>query len=1294
MPLAFVNPGTPLKGASAKDYVYWNQKRVLSLGTACSVAIIVNNYEHYQTIQLDKSVSAIALNCRGAALAISYTDFVTVYLPDEQWHWKHYITYKVPGDSSVLTLSWGYNLNLLVCTGKKLNILNFSDDQVCVLWSLDSASGIPFVGSSLSSDACYIASVEKGNPLAKVWLRSSPQGSVTSLYDFSYLPHPVPIRFYSWSKPLHPDSSSSLPFFCTVDVQNILRIWQTGSRFGSQLMHLSCFLDLKEYTDEASVPFCFLLERDDFTAALAHAISRYSGDLPDDPVLPKLVGLASSHPQLFFLFSNYKLHVFSFHMDEDYLTTAKLVRSVPVKFPRNALPPDGFLKVYRTMKEDEYDYKFIIHFQDYANEYAFKLSNIYSDEEFVLHTTQMFYGHDVSVKSLVRTSNGHGIASCDSQRVCMLQSYLSVDSQRSLVRRSKLRLEENDFVLPLHAGEYAAVINNSTIKLWHCDNAFAPVLVCSSSEVPTSEIITFFILPVQKNQISVLCALTKGGHAWFYNVLIENHQGTKLEFLDRVGFTPKIYTASAVDVMGWSSTLSQSSIESFEREVFVSISDDGLLQTWMARISGPSNAIITEFSRVRTNIKAANMVKGSTSRKVAVVSENRLRLSIFDTGSSFFTANEEFTNVFNKYGPIIDLDWTSTPNSHSILAIGFQHHVILLSQNRRSYISDAPCWVPIRLYNLGMYTDMVISDSSWLDNGTLVTAAGNNLFFFKSKLPDDISLLFPSALKRTANNIFDLAYQLNGILPVFHPQFLQQLLLKNQEYLVRKILLLFYISLKNDHPMHFLLNMDCLEFYEHDDEKLMSSFYEALTKHANEITVKKDFSDEQPSVSENPLAYVEAFTTDLCLLLKNKKVKTLTRSSQFYLLNVIEAFCKADQLRKSLDLNGRRFCIMLNQYVLNKYQHRSNLLPTRDALWAFYSTNKSVLLDYTVKAHGKTLLWPAVEEYRLPFWLNQQALKNVFEDLCRNHFTNNGDRDPEKVSLYHIALGKVSVLQKLWSLASWSKESRPTVKFLSNDFTQNRWKVAASKNAFALLSKHRYFYAAAFFLLADSPYDAAKVCIRNLHTLSLAVAIVRVYEGDGKECLKRIIEEFVLPSAAFYNDRWLANWGFTMINEKAKSIKSLLVPLRSLIEVDDDLIESFKLDNHEEETQGETENVEENHGKTKNEHTSDDPALILLYDFLRCDVLQRDQMLEYLFVLNSARVYNEMGCDLIALELLRNWKFQFPSSIPDREAKEEATRKEEQSEASPIENKPTTIMGQEIKPAPAEIPEFDESFFF
>ena len=39
-------------------------------------------------------------------------------------------------------------------------------------------------------------------------------------------------------------------------------------------------------------------------------------------------------------------------------------------------------------------------------------------------------------------------------------------------------------------------------------------------------------------------------------------------------------------------------------------------------------------------------------------------------------------------------------------------------------------------------------------------------------------------------------------------------------------------------------------------------------------------------------------------------------------------------------------------------------------------------------------------------------------------------------------------------------------QFFSNDFSQERWKKAALKNAFALLGKQRFTHAAAFFLLS------------------------------------------------------------------------------------------------------------------------------------------------------------------------------------------------------------------------------------
>jgi len=65
-------------------------------------------------------------------------------------------------------------------------------------------------------------------------------------------------------------------------------------------------------------------------------------------------------------------------------------------------------------------------------------------------------------------------------------------------------------------------------------------------------------------------------------------------------------------------------------------------------------------------------------------------------------------------------------------------------------------------------------------------------------------------------------------------------------------------------------------------------------------------------------------------------------------------------------------------------------------------------------------------------------------------------RDPTACCLLYFALGKAKLVHGLWRQASWHKEQGAMLKFLSNDFTTERWKTAALKNAFALMGKQRF----------------------------------------------------------------------------------------------------------------------------------------------------------------------------------------------------------------------------------------------
>lgn len=58
---------------------------------------------------------------------------------------------------------------------------------------------------------------------------------------------------------------------------------------------------------------------------------------------------------------------------------------------------------------------------------------------------------------------------------------------------------------------------------------------------------------------------------------------------------------------------------------------------------------------------------------------------------------------------------------------------------------------------------------------------------------------------------------------------------------------------------------------------------------------------------------------------------------------------------------------------------------------------------------------------------------------------------------------------------SRSVDNKRLMEFFKNDFSVDRWRKAALKNAYDLLGKQRFEHAAAFFLLAGSLPDAIEV---------------------------------------------------------------------------------------------------------------------------------------------------------------------------------------------------------------------------
>lgn len=78
------------------------------------------------------------------------------------------------------------------------------------------------------------------------------------------------------------------------------------------------------------------------------------------------------------------------------------------------------------------------------------------------------------------------------------------------------------------------------------------------------------------------------------------------------------------------------------------------------------------------------------------------------------------------------------------------------------------------------------------------------------------------------------------------------------------------------------------------------------------------------------------------------------------------------------------------------------------------------------------------------------------EVIARNEYMAGENRDPTACALFYFALGKVKLVHGLWRQAVWHKEQAIMLKFLNNDFSEARWRTAALKNAYALLSKRRF----------------------------------------------------------------------------------------------------------------------------------------------------------------------------------------------------------------------------------------------
>ncbi|CAA7258624.1 unnamed protein product [Cyclocybe aegerita] len=692
-----------------------------------------------------------------------------------------------------------------------------------------------------------------------------------------------------------------------------------------------------------------------------------------------------------------------------------------------------------------------------------------------------------------------------------------------------------------------------------------------------------------------------------------------------LSYTPRFILP--VDPMAWGGTGTWA-----DRDLILSISESGELAFWVHEGNMENGWRCS--GKVRTGRSGFRKVRCSSAKKTALIvgGPNGDELTIWDSTESEFASGLEYRGDYGE--ELLDLDWSSTPYMQSILAVGYAHRIDILCQQRMTYFDDGPGWGLCRTIDISSFTPYTISDSIWLAHGSLLIAAGQQMYLYSEPPPNR------SEVGKTNESLFEYVARQNGPLDDYHPQMLLQCLMWDKIELVKEIIV---------NLARFFLDKGGTSKGSRPPPLPVDRFLQKEQIKPGRVPKKQHgllFNGTTTPDDSDEIAFTRPVVAQLLEALEAHPLPNLSSNEQAHLLVLIQATLEIDEQRRALDSNGLRYLISMRSfYIINrrtsptsdsmtngtapKQSARRERLRYRDMFWAFHSESQDLLLNASTAACDGKMTWSDARALGVALWLNSvDSLKAQFEVIARNEYMAGENRDPTACSLFYFALGKTKLVQGLWRQAAWHKEQTVMLNFLGNDFTTPRWRTAAQKNAFALLSKQRFDYAAAFFLLGDSPKDAVNVCAKQLGDFQLAVALARIVEqGNDGPILREILTNTVLPIAFEHGNRYLGAWAFWLLHRRDLSVRILVTPLQ-------DIKAAFDVKVTE---------IGEPH--------YDDPSLAVLFSQLRSRTLQAAKgtseisgRAEFNFVLQIARVFCRMGCHVLALDLVCSWSFARPST--------------------------------------------------
>ncbi|CCE62070.1 hypothetical protein TPHA_0B03980 [Tetrapisispora phaffii CBS 4417] len=1228
-------PGRPNETIQTTCQATWQNHVILAYCSGNNLILLSNAYTRLQTIYINSDCVAVDINSRNGFIALAYANKVNIYKPIHQVmrNPKWVLCCEIMHDESdVNCIKWGSQEEIIVGSNY-LSFWKINDEfgiyKPVLLWNKRQPK--PVYICTISDDSQFVASVGKFDKTVKFWRKNTISGEQV-LFHLTLLPHTDFVTFLKW-KQLDADKSHSKDNGSSISRNGSFKSIGGRSNISSfedpsltqTLYTLSTDKKLQVWSchdinSEKTVQNWGTIQLKDEQRFVFIADSTTLSKILKEDIFEKhnIVGI----PDLLFIVSyNGNCEVISLEnlslnppkpMSKKILFNKPLSKSFLITEPKFVYFSDAQAYISEDTKGM---LSIVIHdlggFVQHCNVDVDSLVKDSSNE--IVHNNYMFTGHNKSIQRLIRSSDGEAMLTISRFSENCVWCPLKISNGSTLWLKNIISTEVPIVHAVVHEKGNLVILllENQKVQAWNCPNTYI------NREEKKAAIIAEFNLSETDEEFGHIATMfntpePKHNHNRHYIAIIYDNGKTRSFEVSSEG---KIIEVSSDSLAVSDITVQDISIIDPVHSKFVSdrpllslISDSGVTRIYKANVNSSFKKITwIKSNEINTGIQNAKQVRGSSTGKLGVMDSSGKRFSLWDLNRGVLEYEEEFED------DIEDIDWTSNEYGQSIVSIGFTGFVLLYTQVRYDYTNNIPSYLPVEKIDITEHTAHDIGDSIWLNDATFVVASGNQLYIKDKSL--DLSDEFVSrsigSRKILSNDILHLNSVLNGPLPVYHPQFLIQSLYCNKLNLVKELVLRLFLEVRK-------INLN-----EYDISSLPSD----LNVEREKFLVKSD-KDYKIEIFPDPYpSFNKSVVESLIDLLTKTSLPYLTRHQQLTLITVIEAVQDLSENKDILDYNGLLFLLGVRLFHAHKPAQRG--LTMRDVSWALHSDSKVLLLT---SLDGRIGSWQSAKDHKISFWVTENDLIRKIEQIAKFEFSDGDTRDPSKCAIYYLALKKKQVLISLWKLSVGHPEQQKMIKFLNHDFTEERWRTAALKNAFALLSKHRYMDAACFFLLAGSLTDAMNVLYKQVNDIDLAITVCRLYEGDNGPILGDFLKRVFLPEAILQDDRWMTSFIYWKLRKSEVAIKALVTAPFEL-EDNRDLVKKVQCVNKS--------------------FLVEDPALIIMYERLRrknikyfIGAQEIENKIEANLIVRVCDIYRRMGCDFLALSLVTNWKFMMPVKNP------------------------------------------------